>query len=161
MKSNTTQAQLVNIPKLIEVIKILRVKRLELLTKLPDDPLGRDRILRELSNKIVAQVGIDDYLTLTAVDALIFILDKPYADSTYISLINDLEQLSKLKLQELRLEPRSLYEVKITVKLQKLPQDEFKQHIQALKSMKFKFDELLKYWFKIYEAGKPAVHPLA
>jgi hypothetical protein len=161
MKSTQNQTQLVNIPKLIEAIRSLRVKRLDLLATIPSEPLTRGRMLRELANEIIRQLGIDDYLTITAIDALVEIFDKPYADAVYTLLMQDLEQLSKLKLQELKLEPRSLYEVKMTVKLQRLPPDEFRQHIQILKSLKFKFDDILKHWYKIYEAGKPIVHPLA
>jgi hypothetical protein len=128
---------------------------------LPANPLERGRVLRELENEIINQLGINDYLTVTAINALIEIIDKPFTDVVYMALIQGLEQLSKLKLQELKVEPRSTWEIKITVRLARLPQDEFKQHIQVLKSMKFRFDDLLKCWYKIYEAGKPVVHPLA
>jgi hypothetical protein len=161
MKSGEKQTQLINIPKLIEAIRVLRAKLLDVLPKLPSAPLERDRVLRDLGREVAAQVGIDDYLTLASVDALIFVFDKPFADTVYTSIMNDVERLSKLKLAELKIEPRSMYEVKIVLRLQRLTQDEFKQHIQALKSMKFKFDDILKCWYKIYEAGKPIVHPLA
>jgi hypothetical protein len=153
--------EILNVKKVIEAIKILRVKLLDILPKLPSNPLDRGKVLRELANEIVTQVGIDDYPTRVAVDALVEIFDKPYADSVYTAIMNDLEQLSRLKLQELRIELRSLYEIKIAVKLQRLPSDEFKQHLNVLKTMRFKFDDILKIWYKIYEAGKPIVHPLA
>ena len=161
MKSTQNQTQVVNVEKIIQAIRILRAMRLDLLPKLPDNPIERGRVLRELENEIIVQLGINDYLTVTAINALIEIFDKPFADSVYLSVMQDLEQLSKLKLQELRLELRSLYELKLTAKLQRLPPDEFKQHVQVLKSLRFRFDDMLKHWYKIYEAGKPVVHPLA
>ena len=163
MKSNANQVinQVINIEKVIQVIRILRVKRLDILTKLPSAPLERERMLRELANEIVQQLGINDYLTISAVDALVNVIDKPFADSVYTSLMNDLQQVSKLKLAELRVFARSLWDVEVTMKLQKLSSEEFKQSVRLLKSLKFKFDEILKCWNKIYEAGKPAAHPLA
>ena len=163
MKSNANQVinQVINIEKVIQVIRILRVKRLDILTKLPSAPLERERMLRELANEIVQQLGINDYLTISAVDALVNVIDKPFADSVYTSLMNDLQQVSKLKLAELRVFARSLWDVEVTMKLQKLSSEEFKQSVRLLKSLKFKFDEILKCWNKIYEAGNPAAHPLA
>jgi hypothetical protein len=158
MKSNETR--IVNVSKVIEVIKILRIKRLDLLSRLPDNPLERDRILRELENEIIKQLEINDYLTVKALDALIFVFDKPFADVVYTSIANDLEQLSKLKLQELKVEAESTWGVRVDVKLERLAQEEFKQHVQVLKSLKFRFIDLLKCWRKIYEAGKPIAHPL-
>jgi hypothetical protein len=152
--------QIIDVEKVIQAIRLLRAKRLDLLSRLPDNPLERGRVLWALTDEVVAQVGINDHLTKTAVDMLILIFDKPYADSVYTSLMSDLEKISKLKLQELKLVPRSMYEVKLELKLQRLPQDEFKQHVQTLKSLKFRFDDILKQWYKIYEAGRPVAHPL-
>jgi len=163
VKSNANQVinQVINIEKVIQVIRILRVKRLDILVRLPSAPLERERMLRELENEIVQQLGVDDYLTVSAVNALVNVIDKPFADSVYTSLINDLQQLSKLKLAELKVVTRSLWDVEARVRLQKLPPEEFGQSVHLLKSLKFRFDDILKCWYKIYEAGKPAAHPLA
>ena len=154
---NKTQIQVINIEKTIQAIKVLRTKVLIV----PAEPLARGRVLRELADEIIVQLEINDYLTISAVNALVEIFDKPLADTVYTALIQDLEHLSKLKLQELKLELRSLYELKLTTKLQRLSPDEFRQHIQVLKSLRFKFDDILKLWYKLYEAGKPVAHPLA